>query len=514
MLYSVIKIYFKQFSILKNSASVFVFLMISNSIFCQETTKIFTMDDVIKLSQDQSIDAMIAKQAFEQSYVEYSAYKAAFLPSLCLNANLLNYSRSQNRVFNTADSTYNYYETNTNTSYASLQVSQNLGLTGGNILLNGDLTRNDNLDKKSKDYSSYPSISLNQPISGYNEFKWKKKIQPKKYENAKMMYIQSMENIASKAIDLFFDLCAAQISIEVSNINFQNADTLYKISQGRYEMGKISETDLLQMQLNYLNTKTSLNNAKISLTQAKSKLRLYLGFNEKINIELFVKDTVPHIEIDSSKVFVEAMKNNPDIRNLDIKVLEAIKDLSSAKSARWINGNISLSYGLSRVDDRFPDIITNKNNISNNQKITLGFQLPIVDWGLKKDQYKLAKINKDVVDLEVEQSLVDFQQTLSLKIQQFSLQEEQYKIAKLSEYVADKNYEVSKQKFIIGKIDVLELNTSQKSKDSEKLNHINAIRNYWKSLYDLRIIALYDFINNLPLFDQYSASGKLNFINQ
>lgn len=481
---------------------------------CQEITKTFSLTDVIQLAQEQSIDAMLAKQAFEQSYLEYSAYKAEFLPSLSLNTNLVNYSRTVKRDYNPSDSVYEYYEENANTSNMNLQILQNITFSGGSISLNGDLNRYDYFDKKTKSYSSYPNISINQPIQGYNEFKWNRKIQPKKYENAKMTFVQTMENIASKAIDLFFDLCANQVSMTVAKFNYQNADTLYKISQGRYEMGKISENDLLQMELNYLNTKTSLNSTRFNLDQAKYRLKQYLGFNEKVNIELVVPDSVPQLAIDLSKALNEAEQNNPDVQNLDIRILEADKSVALARSDKGITGSLNLSYGLSRIDDRFPDIITDKNNISNNQNIMLGLQIPLIDWGQKKGQYKLAKINQEIVNLQVKQALIDFEQSVTQKVVLFNMQDEQYQIAKKSEYVASKNYEVTKQRFLIGKVDVLELNTSQKAKDAEKLNYINAIRAYWKSFYDLRITTLYDFAKNESILKQYNDGVKNEFLNR
>ena len=53
-------------------------------------------------------------------------------------------------------------------------------------------------------------VSLSQPISGYNSFRWEKKIEPRKYELAKREYLESMEAITVTVAGYFFDLLLAQ----------------------------------------------------------------------------------------------------------------------------------------------------------------------------------------------------------------------------------------------------------------------------------------------------------------
>jgi len=50
----------------------------------------YSLADVIKLAKDQSPDAYRAKNSFRASYWGFRTYKAAFLPSLSLNATVPN----------------------------------------------------------------------------------------------------------------------------------------------------------------------------------------------------------------------------------------------------------------------------------------------------------------------------------------------------------------------------------------------------------------------------------------
>ena len=72
--------------------------------------------------------------------------------------------------------------------------------------------------------------------------------------------------------------------------------------------------------------------------------------------------------------------------------------------------------------------------------------------------------------MQSQQALVDFEQNLLLDVEQFNLQANQVAIAAKSDTVAMKMYEVTKQRFLIGKISVLNLTTQiQKIKTGEPM---------------------------------------------
>ena len=88
-----------------------------------------------------------------------------------------------------------------------------------------------------------------QPINGYSELKWDKKIEPLKFEQSKLQYLNTMERVSQRAVDYFFDLALAQINLEIAEKNKANSDTLYQIALGRYQLGTIAENELLQLEL-------------------------------------------------------------------------------------------------------------------------------------------------------------------------------------------------------------------------------------------------------------------------
>jgi outer membrane protein TolC len=485
--------------------SLFVFIAVllfsAKKIDAQEVKKL-TLDQVIKLAEEQSPNALIAKNRFRSSYWQYRTFIAEYRPALTLSGTTPNYSNAYNRVYNSQTQSYEYVQTENFQTLGSLALAQNIGLTGGSIALQSDLTYEHDYTRKTEQFVSVPtSIRLVQPIFRYNELKWQKKTEPLRYDAAKKTFLASIENVHQTAIMNFFSLALAQINKQIAEMNYSNADTLYRIAKGRYTLGTIAEDELLQMQLSWLNTETSRKEAAMNLRDRQIRLASFLGFKQdNITIELILPTEIPNLQVNAQEVFDLAMANNPQIAQQQLIVLTAQSALAQAKAERGLNANIVANYGLQGKD---PDIRTAYNALSRNQGVRLNFTLPILDWGLGKGKYRMAKSSLELAQVQSEQAIVDFQQNLYLDVEQFNLQAEQVAIAAKSDTVAMKRYEVTKQRFLIGKIAVLDLNDADARKDQNKRAFVQSLQNYWNYYYNMRALTLFDFINRKPIETDY-----------
>jgi outer membrane protein TolC len=108
-----------------------------------------------------------------------------------------------------------------------------------------------------------------------------------------------------------------------------------------------------------------------------------------------------------------------------------------------------------------------------------------------------------VVKMDVSQSIIDFDENIFLQVMQFNLQDNQVAIASKADTIADLRYEVTKQRFLIGKIDVLDLNVALEEKDVARRGYVEALRNYWNYYYDLRGLTLYDWQKDIKLTEDF-----------
>jgi outer membrane protein len=470
------------------------------ALFSQEVKRL-TLNDVVSIAAEQSPDALIAKHRFRASYWQYRTFVAEYRPALSLTGTLPNYSSAYNRVWNSVTQQYEYASTNILQTTGSLSLAQNIGFTGGTISLDSDITYEKDFENNTENYITAPlNIVLSQPLFRYNPLRWQKKIEPLKYEEARKTYLSNVENVHLMAVQHFFNLALAQINRQIAETNMQNADTLYQIAKGRYNLGTISEDELLQMELTYLNAGTAINESEINLRDRELKLRSFLGFNQSVRLELLIPAEIPDLEVAVSEVLKLAEENNPELIALERQLVEAQSSVAEAKAEKGLNANLTASYGLRDQDPNFSLAYDQPNK---QQSIRVGFSLPILDWGLGRGKYKMAQSSQELTQVQVEQSRVDFEQTLMLDVQQFNLQDDQVKIAAKSDTVAAKMYEVTKQRFLIGRIDVLELNNADAKKDQNKRSYIQALSNYWTYFYNIRALTLYDFINRKPLETDY-----------
>ncbi|HLN21171.1 MAG TPA: TolC family protein [Bacteroidales bacterium] len=462
-----------------------------------------TLDEVIKIAEEQSPNAFIAKHRFRASYWQYRTFEAEYRPSLTLTGTTPNYSNAYNRVYNALTQSYEYVQTENFQSLGSLALSQNIGPTGGSISLQSDLTYEKDYTKGKEQFVSVPtSIRLVQPILQYNDLKWNKKIEPVRFEAAKKTFLSSIETVHQTAVMNFFSLALAQINQQIAEMNYSNADTLYRIANGRYELGTISEDELLQMQLSWLNAETERKSAAMNLRDREIRLRSFLGFNDQVRLELILPNSIPQLQVSPQEVFDLAMQNNPEILQQKLTVLQAQSSVAQAKAQRGLNANIIANFGLQGRQENIEDAYR-YDYLNRNQGVRVSFSLPILDWGLGRGRFKMAQSSLELAQVQSQQAITDFEQNLYLDVEQFNLQSYQVATAAKSDTVAMRRYEVTKQRFLIGKIAVLDLNDADTRKDQNRRAYVQALQSYWNYFYNLRALTLYDFINRKPIETDY-----------
>jgi outer membrane protein TolC len=238
----------------------------------------------------------------------------------------------------------------------------------------------------------------------------------------------------------------------------------------------------------------------MNLRDREIRLRSFLGFNDNVRLELILPTSVPNLQVSTQEVFDLAMANNPEIINQQLTVLTAQSQVANAKAEKGFNANLIASFGLR---DQDPDFSLAYQDPNRQSRLRVGFTMPILDWGLGRGRYKMAQSSLELAQVQYDQAIIDFQQNLYLDVEQFNLQASQVAIAAKSDTVAMKRYEVTKARFLIGKIAVLDLNDADSRKDQNRRAYVQSLQNYWNYFYNMRNLTLYDFINKKPLEADY-----------
>ena len=156
-----------------------------------QKTLTLTLSEAIEMARRNSPEAIAARHAFRASYWNWRSFRAKQLPSLTLTSD-----PSLNRSIQSVtleDGSDKFVHRNQLSVDASLEIQQNIALTGGKVLLKTGLERLDMFTDNISSYKSTPVVvGYEQDLFGFNDLKWERRIEPIKYEEAKKTYIETL----------------------------------------------------------------------------------------------------------------------------------------------------------------------------------------------------------------------------------------------------------------------------------------------------------------------------------
>lgn len=452
-----------------------------------------TLEQAIDRARLQSVDAAVALDELRQAYWEYRTYRAELLPEVNFSATLPGYYKQYTPYMN-ENGSYSFVRNNNLQMNGELSVSQNIWPTGGTISLTTSLDFYRDLDNGgSNRFMSIPvAITLNQPIFGVNRVKWSRRIEPVRYSEAKAAFLSATENVAMTAINNYFSLLMARENFAIAEQNLTNASKLYDVAKEKRAMGQISENDLLQMELNLLDARSNRTNSESNLKNAMFALRSFLNFNENTEIIPEVPDEVPPINLTYADALDKALTNNKFSHNLRRLQLEADYAVAQAKgNLRQIS--LFAQVGYTGTDDNISQAY---RNLRSNQVVEVGVKIPLLDWGKRRGDVKVAESNRRVVESRLRQETLNFNQDLFILVERFCNQQMQLEIAQRADTIARKRYGTNVETFMIGKISTLDLNDSQLKKDQARQDMVNELYLYWYYYYQIRSLTLWDYTAN------------------
>ena len=458
-----------------------------------DSVRRITLEEAILTARANSVDAAVALNELRTAYWSYRTYRADLLPEINFNATVPSYRKSYS-AYQHEDGSYSFVRNNYMQMTGEVSIAQNIWFTGGTLSLNTSLDFLKQLENpKYNRFMSIPvALTLSQPIFGVNTIKWNRRIEPVRYAEAKAAFVSAPENVALTAINHYFSLLMAKENVNIAAQNLENATKLYEVAKAKRDMGQISKNDLLQLELNLLNAKSKYTDCEISYRSNMFQLRAFLDIQEDVTLEPVVPDLIPYTLVSYTDVLEKAHANNSFSKNIRRRQLEADYEVAKAKgNQREIM--LFAQIGYTGTADKFGPAY---DRLKDNQIVEVGFKIPIVDWGKRRGKVKVSESNRDVVRSRLRKEQMDFDQDIFILVERFNNQQRQLDISLRADTIAQRRYDTNVETFRIGKISTLDLNDSQTSKDESRQAYINQLYLYWNYYYQLRSVALWDFVSN------------------
>lgn len=455
-----------------------------------------TLEFCIEKALEGSIEAQDAENKFIADSWEYKLYKISRLPSFSLQSTPIQYNSNFTQRYDFDKNIDVYRQQNSIYSSLGLSIKQNISLTGGTLSLDTNLDYINNTEVKSySQFSSVPiRIGYNQSVFGFNSFKWNKKIEPLKYRIAEKRYLYTLETVVEKVALLFLDYAIAYSEYKMAVETMMTADSLYKYGLDQNMISAISKADMNILDIDRLNARNSVKTATAVLEKAGLALAFYMSVAPEtvIGTEVVFPIMAKENNINIDLVTLFAMENNPEELTNEQTILQAEMDVERTKRESGFNANISASVGFNQVANQFLDVYS---NLSRQSVVGINISIPIFDWGNRKGRLSIASANLKSVQLSVDHNRNNIHQELEVVVKDLFMYRDMISTSDEIVKLAQSAYEITKNRFLVGKADLNSLTLAQTRKIEAKRNYLLAFRGYWAAYYKIRRMTLYDFDN-------------------
>jgi outer membrane protein TolC len=473
-----------------------LFVQWTADIQAQQDTLHLTLSDCIRIANEQSPTIKMAKAAYQSSRYTHSAFFEDYLPQFSIVGSAPGYSRSIGSVIQ-PDGTILFLPQSQASSSLNLTMQQKVPFTGGSLYLSSGLSRLDDINTKNVLYRSTPlSLTYQQPLFKLNTLRWNADIEDMRFIISQKEYEEAMEDGAIDVTTKFFDVYTASMNAANAQFNLTINDTLFQITKGRYNVGKIAENDLLQSELAYLNAETQLGSAQLQLNRAVKALAITLGLEKDAVIVPIPPQSIPKVIVDEDIAMQEALNNRSDALNFQLQTLNARKKVEQTEFDNNFSATLTANAGFNQRSSKLSDAY---QQLMDQQQFSVSFEVPLFTWGKGSDEIEAARADERRTLLSIETQRKNFEMDVRYQVARLKLLERQAFVAAKSDTIAQRRFDVAKDRYMIGKIDVPNLFLAQSEKDDARRAYVQMLLDYWGAYYRLRRLTLYDFLTGTPL---------------
>ncbi|MBA7628092.1 hypothetical protein ES703_35562 [subsurface metagenome] len=466
---------------------------IFHTIMAQETEPpvVLSLKQCIQIARQQSPTTLAAQESFSDTYWQYHAFQASFYPQLTLSGSAPGFNQSIRSVIQD-DGSSKIRAQNQISNSISLGISQQIPLTGGRLRLSSDLQRVNEFEPIENSYwSSSPMVvTYSQPFFTVNSMRWNRQMEPLRYKLAEKQHLETLEDININTTRVYFDVYIAQIDKELANINVTVNDTIFRVSEKRYDVGKIAENDLLQSELALMNAENDFSVAELNLERAMRNLKISLGLPLARQIILEAPQDYPQINVDPEFALAQAKTNSSFPLNTKLQLLGAERAVYETRADQRLSATMNASLGYNQSSIKIEDLFQSP---SNQGRFSISFDIPLFQAGQGKDRIKAALARQRGVEISSSLNEQQFEHDVYFRVREF---EQSYRLLQISakaDTIAARRFEVTKNRYLIGRVDITNLFIAQQEKDRARKNYIQTMRNYWISYYSLIRLTLFDF---------------------
>lgn len=480
---------------------IVVILILGGQLKIVKAQQLLTLERTLEIAYESSPDMIDQKITLENQRENVNATKAGLKSKFSLGVIPLNYSKG--RSFQ--DYANDYVSREGFNSGGSFMISQPITATDGLISLSNQFefestTIGDNDAVNS--FKNNLELSIQQPLfKKYNANKMGLLKAELDLENAQLRYSIIKLAMEYNVSQYFYNVYSAEQNLITANEEFSNQKKSYEIIKNKVSAGLSAEEELWQAELNLQNAESSVNDGEVSLENAKDRMKQAIGMELNSDFTILANIEVKTINVKLEDAIAYGLQKRMELRQNEITLENSRMNLLSVQDQDKINGSVQLSLGLQGINEQIPNLY---DNPSDNESISLQFNIPIWDWGARKSRIKIAENNLKSSEINQKQEKINIEMEIRQTYRSLKNLVFQIEIAQKSVENAQKTYALNLEKYQNG--DLTSMDLKQFSDQlTQKRNSLTTARiNYKLGLLQLKNQTLWDFESNQSVFPKNS----------
>lgn len=486
---------------------ILIIIILVVSTFYVNAQKILTLEDAMNIALENSPDIKQSRITMEQNREYLNAQLAMLKSKFLLDVTPINYSNQEK--YN--DEFSRWYSSNNVLSFAGLTVAQPIKWTDGTLTLQDNLSYQNN----SSEYQSTPGspiqtsiyegfdnnlyLSYNQPLFTYNKTKLNLDRQRLALENSTLAYSIQMLSIENQVTQAFYSIYQKQMSVQIATEEFENQKVSFEIIKSKVEGGLSAKEELLQGELNYATSQSTLDNAMVDLENAKDQFKKLIGVSLYDEIEISANIEYKPVLVDLEKAIENGLSQRLELTQRQINLNNAEFDLIETSATNEFRGDLDLSVGIMGHNTNFINVY---DKPTTNPEIGISFSIPLFDWGERKARIRAAELSVESRQLDIKNLQDDIIINIRKITRNLQNLNTQIHIAEQNEKNAQLTYEINLERYRNGDLTSIDLERFQNQLSQKKIDLSNTLISYKLELLNLKIQSLWDFENNRSFVPQ------------
>ena len=269
----------------------------------------------------------------------------------------------------------------------------------------------------------------------------------------------------------FYAVLLAEKSLDVVTNVYDNAQKNYEKTLQRFNVGKASEVERLRAQVTMMNAEPNVSSAENAVLLATWQLKAVMGIDLNTEVEVVGNLDDYTTQLLSPYISEEDLSKNSSLLQLGIqgRMLESTIRMQKKQYIPTLAANINYNYNAMGDDELrwFPS-----------STAAVSLSIPIFDGLQKHYNIKQSKINKNMLDLQREDTERNLRVAIRNYNDQMALCIKNYQAADATVGIAQKSYDISEKMYEVGKATMFELNDAQVSLMQAQLTQAQAVYNF------------------------------------